>query len=69
MLLYRVLKANGGTYPGRVQQSFGGVGRNIADCLTRLGTEPLFVSAVGGDTHAENLLHSCKHMVRYHRVF
>ncbi len=30
-------------------QSFGGVGRNIAECMSRLGTPPLFLSAVGCD--------------------
>ncbi|CAH1775703.1 unnamed protein product [Owenia fusiformis] len=53
---------NGRTYPGNVMQTCGGVGRNIADCLTRLGTNPLFISAIGTDTHADALKNYCKHM-------
>lgn len=37
-------------------QSFGGVGRNIADAMTRLGFGPLFVSAVGVDHYAKAIL-------------
>ncbi|XP_066580345.1 uncharacterized protein LOC136771750 isoform X4 [Amia ocellicauda] len=53
----------GQTNPGSVYQSFGGVGRNIADCLTRLGEHPLFISAIGNDTHADSVLSYCRHMV------
>ncbi|GFS26105.1 pseudouridine-metabolizing bifunctional protein C1861.05-like [Elysia marginata] len=49
---------NGATYPGKVSQSFGGVGRNLADCLSRLGLNPVFVSAVGKNTN----LKGCSHM-------
>ncbi|RUS74327.1 hypothetical protein EGW08_017918, partial [Elysia chlorotica] len=49
---------NGVTYPGKISQSFGGVGRNLADCLTRLGSNPVFVSAIGKGTR----LDACKHM-------
>ncbi|XP_007252903.3 uncharacterized protein zgc:136858 [Astyanax mexicanus] len=52
----------GQTNPGSVCQSFGGVGRNIADCLSRLGHKPLFISAVGTDTHSDAVLNYCKHM-------
>ncbi|XP_066580343.1 uncharacterized protein LOC136771750 isoform X2 [Amia ocellicauda] len=52
----------GQTNPGSVYQSFGGVGRNIADCLTRLGEHPLFISAIGNDTHADSVLSYCRHM-------
>jgi len=45
-------------------QSFGGVGRNIADCLSRLGAQPLFISALGDDKLADTLLTACSHMVR-----
>uniref|UniRef100_A0AAY4C140 Carbohydrate kinase PfkB domain-containing protein n=1 Tax=Denticeps clupeoides TaxID=299321 RepID=A0AAY4C140_9TELE len=52
----------GQTNCGSVGQSFGGVGRNIADCLSRLDQTPLFISAIGLDAHGENVLTSCKHM-------
>ncbi|XP_076879056.1 uncharacterized protein LOC143527632 [Brachyhypopomus gauderio] len=52
----------GQTNPGSVCQSFGGVGRNIADCLSRLGHKPLFISAVGTDSHSDAVLNYCKHM-------
>uniref|UniRef100_A0A3B3STS0 Zgc:136858 n=1 Tax=Paramormyrops kingsleyae TaxID=1676925 RepID=A0A3B3STS0_9TELE len=52
----------GQTNPGSVFQSFGGVGRNIADCLSRLGDAPLFISAVGTDSHSDAFLGYCKHM-------
>ena len=29
--------------------TFGGVARNVAECMTRLGTPPFFISAVGND--------------------
>uniref|UniRef100_A0AAV2L1W4 SEFIR domain-containing protein n=1 Tax=Knipowitschia caucasica TaxID=637954 RepID=A0AAV2L1W4_KNICA len=52
----------GQTNPGSVCQSFGGVGRNIADSLSRLGHNPLFISATGTDTHSEAVFNHCKHM-------
>ncbi|KAK3596357.1 hypothetical protein CHS0354_037075 [Potamilus streckersoni] len=55
-------KANGATYSGIVQQSFGGVGRNLADCLAKLGMDPLFLSAVGRDPHLEAYRTYCRHM-------
>lgn len=50
------------TTPGTVYQSFGGVGRNLADCLTHLDMDPLFISAIGMDMHAESVLRYCSHM-------
>eukprot|EP00079_Xenopus_tropicalis_P015159 XP_004912514.1 PREDICTED: pseudouridine-metabolizing bifunctional protein C1861.05-like [Xenopus tropicalis] len=52
----------GQTNPGQVHQSFGGVGRNLADCLCRLGAKPLFISALGQDDHANSVMHYCSHM-------
>ncbi|XP_066505362.1 uncharacterized protein zgc:136858 isoform X3 [Hoplias malabaricus] len=52
----------GQTNPGSVHQAFGGVGRNIADCLSRLGHKPLFISAIGTDFHSDAVLNYCKHM-------
>ncbi|KAG7268896.1 hypothetical protein CRUP_021791 [Coryphaenoides rupestris] len=50
------------TNPGSVCQSFGGVGRNIADSLSRLGHRGLFISAIGTDSHSEAVLNYCQHM-------
>lgn len=52
----------GQTNPGSVCQSFGGVGRNIADCLSRLDHRPLFISAIGTDSHSDAVINYCKHM-------
>lgn len=54
---------NGGTYTGNVRQSFGGVGRNVADALSRLGVDTKFISAVGQDSHAAWFETHCSHMV------
>ncbi|XP_068046894.1 uncharacterized protein [Anomalospiza imberbis] len=53
----------GQTNAGRVRRTFGGVGRNLADCLSRLGQAPLLLSAMGKDEHLESVLHYCHHMV------
>uniref|UniRef100_A0A3B5A4W4 Pseudouridine-metabolizing bifunctional protein C1861.05-like n=1 Tax=Stegastes partitus TaxID=144197 RepID=A0A3B5A4W4_9TELE len=52
----------GQTNPGSVCQSFGGVGRNIADSLSRLSHRPLFISATGADSNSDAVLNYCKHM-------
>lgn len=52
----------GQTNSGSVCQSFGGVGRNIADSLSRLGCRPLLISATGADSHSDAVLSYCKHM-------
>ncbi|XP_054845116.1 uncharacterized protein LOC129336129 isoform X2 [Eublepharis macularius] len=52
----------GQTNPSTVRQSFGGVGRNLADCLSRLGKAPVFISAMGKDEHSESVLRYCRHM-------
>ncbi|XP_055566724.1 uncharacterized protein LOC102057389 isoform X2 [Falco cherrug] len=57
-----VILGGGQTNAGRVRRTFGGVGRNLADCLSRLGQTPLFLSAVGKDEHSESVLHYCHHM-------
>ncbi|XP_046583894.1 pseudouridine-metabolizing bifunctional protein C1861.05-like [Haliotis rubra] len=56
------VQSNGATYPGSLRQSFGGVGRNIADCLSHLGSRPLLVSAVGRGSHTGALHDNCQHM-------
>ncbi|XP_071583409.1 uncharacterized protein [Heliangelus exortis] len=57
-----VILGGGQTNVGRVRRSFGGIGRNLADCFSRLGQTPLFLSAIGKDEHSESILHYCHHM-------
>ncbi len=47
---------DGSTHRGRVEFSYGGVGRNVADALACFGDDPFFVSAVGGDDLGEKIL-------------
>ena len=42
--------------PGQLVLSAGGVGRNIAEGLARLGEPPLFLSAVGDDALGDRWL-------------
>jgi len=46
--------------PGQVRMSFGGVGRNLAECLARLGLKPVFVSAIGTDPLGVMMLKHCE---------
>ncbi len=46
----------GTSNPGRVVRSPGGVGRNVAENLARLGTPTLLVAAVGSDALGDELL-------------
>lgn len=46
--------------PGHVRISAGGVGRNIAENLTRLGVDAHLVTALGGDDNARRLLQECR---------
>lgn len=48
--------------PGRVTTSLGGVGRNIAHNLRLLGVPVKFITALGGDAHAEEIRRSCAHL-------
>ncbi|GMY39631.1 pseudouridine kinase [Fagus crenata] len=43
------------TTPGKVRYVLGGVARNVAECMSKLGTKPFMISAVGLDM-AGNLL-------------
>ena len=46
----------GKTNPGRIRDSFGGVGRNIVECSTRLGAKTAFVTALGKDGEGSRIL-------------
>ncbi|KAH7969897.1 hypothetical protein HPB52_022492 [Rhipicephalus sanguineus] len=53
----RLFGLNGSTHAGHIRTSWGGVGRNVADCLSRLlGDTVRLVSAVGVDRNGEALL-------------
>ena len=45
--------------PGSVRLSMGGVGRNIAENLARMGTGVKLLSAVGRDIYGEKILNDC----------
>lgn len=44
------------TCPGKVHYVLGGVARNIAECMWKLGAKPFMISAVGVDMAGEMLL-------------
>ena len=46
--------------PGKVVYRYGGVARNVAEMIARLGSPTLLVSAVGKDMQAEVLMSYCK---------
>ncbi|EKE77190.1 PfkB family carbohydrate kinase [Gallaecimonas xiamenensis] len=50
----------GDSNPGTLSASAGGVARNIADNLARLGSPVQFVSALGDDDWGERLLAACR---------
>ncbi|XP_072340736.1 uncharacterized protein [Scyliorhinus torazame] len=56
------LMFNGPTNRSTMHQTIGGVGRNLADCLSRLGLTPLFISALGKDANGDRVLRFCSHM-------
>jgi len=47
---------NGGTHGGSVRSSHGGVGRNVASALAKLGQEPRLISAVGEDREGRDIV-------------
>ena len=46
--------------PGVINISYGGVGRNIAENLSRLGVNTVLIAAVGCDDLGEGLINHCK---------
>lgn len=55
---------DGRTVEGRIRQSAGGVGRNIADALGKLQRcPPLLLSAIGSDLYGKFLLDNINHLV------
>lgn len=55
---------DGGTREGIITQVCGGVGRNHADALTRLGLKSKLISAGGNDSLKLSLQANCSHMVK-----
>eukprot|EP01132_Coremiostelium_polycephalum_P000841 gene841-1048_t len=50
----------GTSNPGSLTMKMGGVARNVAETLSRLELEPLFISQVGNDIHSNYLIDHCK---------
>ncbi|MGI2113381.1 PfkB family carbohydrate kinase [Shewanella frigidimarina] len=50
----------GDSNPGSVSCSPGGVGRNIAENLARLGTDTRLTTAVGKDTYGQEIIEHCQ---------
>jgi pseudouridine kinase len=48
--------------PGQVKLSLGGVGRNIAENITRLGIETKLISTIGGDIYGQKILEDAKQL-------
>eukprot|EP00804_Cyclotella_cryptica_P018695 CCRYP_007193-RB/>CCRYP_007193-RB protein AED:0.06 eAED:0.06 QI:653/1/1/1/1/0.83/6/76/563 len=46
----------GTSNPGKIHRSDGGVGRNVAEVLGRLGSKPIFYTAVGNDEIGRGIL-------------
>lgn len=50
----------GDSNPGRVRMTVGGVGRNIAENLARLGLEVELITALGDDANGRAILADCR---------
>ena len=46
--------------PGKIDISLGGVGRNIAENIARLGISTKFISAIGNDLYGEKIISESK---------
>ncbi len=46
--------------PGKIKFCPGGVSRNIAENLSRLGVKTELLSAIGGDSNGKHIIESCK---------
>ena len=49
----------GTSSPGTIERHLGGVGRNIAEALGRLGHSPLLIAPVGADDTADQIVRQC----------
>ena len=50
----------GDSNPGKVRMSVGGVGRNIAENMARLGLEVELITAIGDDPNGRAILEDCR---------
>ena len=50
----------GDSNPGKVRMTLGGVGRNIAENLSRLGLEVHLITALGNDTNGHAIINDCR---------
>ena len=53
VFIFNLFSQTEGTNPGSLVHTFGGVARNVAECMTRLGAPPFFISAVGSDENGK----------------
>lgn len=51
---------DGDSNPGRVSMTIGGVGRNIAENLVRMGLDVEMITAIGGDANGQAILADCR---------
>jgi len=56
------IRLNGSTHIGNLQYSHGGVGRNVADAMARLGNQPRLVSMLGADNQGASIQHQSHHI-------
>lgn len=50
----------GDSNPGKINATLGGVGRNIAENLGKLGLSSEFITVIGGDEAAREIISNCK---------
>lgn len=54
MEMFHCSQMNGSTHASKVTRSWGGVARNMAECLHRLGASPVLLTALGEDAYSKN---------------
>ena len=52
----------GDSNPGKISVSRGGVGRNIAENLCRLGVQTEFITVLGDDLYGQEIMRSCREL-------
>jgi pseudouridine kinase len=52
----------GDSNPGKITISRGGVGRNIAENLSRLGVQVEFITVLGDDVYGQEILKNCREL-------
>ena len=60
---------NGSTFNGTTSKSVGGVGRNMADALAKLGHQILFISCTGSDHLADEVFKENPQIVCHTKYF